>query len=225
MSRSAGSRTRRTCTTTSTRSTSQRSRTACRPERPPIRGSSRARASGYRPGGAGRILWFTRPRSCPSCRPIEVHSTASGDDREPWRPRPTLGGSDYTSPEVYEQERERIWWGDWVCVGRTEEVAERGRLHRPRHRRRIDLHRRNARTASCTAFYNVCSHRGTKFVDDIEGTGNVRKAFVCPYHAWTYDLTGRLIGTPNVKEDELFDRSAYPAAPRPRSTATRGSCS
>ena len=62
-------------------------------------------------------------------------------------------------------------------------------------------------------FYNVCSHRGTKFVDDIEGTGNVRKAFVCPYHAWTYDLAGRLIGTPNVKEDELFDRSAFPLHP------------
>ena len=62
---------------------------------------------------------------------------------------------------------------------------------------------------SCRAFYNVCSHRGTKFVDDIEGTGHVRKAFVCPYHAWTYDLDGRLIGTPNVKEDELFDRSAF----------------
>ena len=56
----------------------------------------------------------------------------------------------------------------------------------------------------------MCSHRGTKFVDDIEGTGHVRKAFVCPYHAWTYDLNGQLIGTPNVKEDELFDRSAYP---------------
>ena len=55
-------------------------------------------------------------------------------------------------------------------------------------------------------FYNVCSHRGTKFLDDDE-RGNRRKAFKCPYHAWTYDLDGRLIGTPNVKEDELFDRS------------------
>ena len=50
-------------------------------------------------------------------------------------------------------------------------------------------------------------------MDDIDGTGNVRKAFMCPYHAWTYDLNGRLIGTPNVKEDELFDRSAFPLHP------------
>ena len=38
----------------------------------------------------------------------------------------------------------------------------------------------------------------------------MRKAFVCPYHSWTYDLDGRLIGTPNVQEDELFDRGQYP---------------
>jgi Rieske 2Fe-2S family protein len=60
------------------------------------------------------------------------------------------------------------------------------------------------------AFYNVCSHRGTKFLDDIEGTASVRKAFKCPYHAWTFDLNGQLIGSPNVKEDEFFDRSEHP---------------
>ena len=43
-----------------------------------------------------------------------------------WKPRPTLSGSDYTSPEVWEEERERIWFGDWVCIGRAEEVADPG---------------------------------------------------------------------------------------------------
>ena len=43
-----------------------------------------------------------------------------------WKPRPTLSGSDYTSPEVWEEERERIWFGDWVCIGRAEEVANPG---------------------------------------------------------------------------------------------------
>jgi len=58
-------------------------------------------------------------------------------------------------------------------------------------------------------FYNVCSHRGTKFLDD-DACGNTRKAFKCPYHAWTYDLNGRLLGTPNVPETEFFDRTQYP---------------
>ena len=47
------------------------------------------------------------------------------DDKGPWRPRPTLEGADYTSRAVYDDEREKIWWGDWVCVGRNEEVQLR----------------------------------------------------------------------------------------------------
>ena len=142
------------------------------------------------------------------------HGTAPNvrDDRAPWKPRPTLGGADYTSWEVYQQERESIWWGDWVCAGRTEEVANSGDyIVRDIAGESIFIVRNAA--GELHAFYNVCSHRGTKFVDDIVGTGNVRKAFKCPYHAWTYDLNGRLIGTPNVKEDELFDRSAFPLHP------------
>ena len=92
------------------------------------------------------------------------------NDREPWRPRPTLGGDDYTSLEVYQQEREKIWWGDWVCAGRTEEVAGAGDYIVARHRRRIRPHHRE-QAGELHGFYNVCSHRGTKFVDDIEGRG------------------------------------------------------
>jgi glycine betaine catabolism A len=42
------------------------------------------------------------------------------------------------------------------------------------------------------------------------GTGNTKGAFVCPYHNWAYDLEGNLVGTPNVRADEEFDRDAYP---------------
>jgi Rieske 2Fe-2S family protein len=129
------------------------------------------------------------------------------DDRAPWRPRPTLGGADYTSLEVYDEEREKIWWGDWVCAGRSEDVANPGDYMTRDIAGESIFITRNAE-GQLRAFYNVCSHRGTKFVDD--GAGHARKAFVCPYHAWTYDLNGRLIGSPNVKEDEFFDRSAYP---------------
>ncbi len=126
-----------------------------------------------------------------------------------WKPRPTLSGSDYTSPEVWEEERERIWFGDWVCIGRAEEVANPGDyLVRDLAGESIFV-TRNA-DGELHGFYNVCSHRGTKFLDDEPATGNVRKAFVCPYHSWTYDLNGRLIGTPNVKENEHFDRGEYP---------------
>jgi phenylpropionate dioxygenase-like ring-hydroxylating dioxygenase large terminal subunit len=39
------------------------------------------------------------------------------------------------------------------------------------------------------AFLNVCRHRGAPVA---RGCGSGKKAFVCPYHAWTYDLEGRL---------------------------------
>ena len=36
------------------------------------------------------------------------------DDSPEWRPRPTLGSEDYASQEVWNQEKEHIWWGDWI---------------------------------------------------------------------------------------------------------------
>ena len=128
-----------------------------------------------------------------------------------WRPRPTLSGRDYTSAEVYEQEREKIWWGDWVCIGRAEEVEHPGDFVVKDVAGESVFVVRNTE-GRLNGFYNVCAHRGTKFLDD-EASGNVRKGFRCPYHAWVYDLDGTLIGTPNVKEDELFDRSDYPLHP------------
>ena len=141
-------------------------------------------------------------------RPPFAH--ARSDERD-WRPRPTLSGRDYTSPEVYEEEREKIWWGDWVCIGRVEEVEHPGDFVVKDVAGESVFVVRNTQD-QLNGFYNVCAHRGTKFLDD-GASGNVRKGFRCPYHAWVYDLDGTLIGTPNVKEDELFDRSAYPLHP------------
>lgn len=44
------------------------------------------------------------------------------------------------------------------------------------------------------AFLNVCRHRGAKLVAD--GAGRGRRAFACPYHAWTYGTDGSLRGVP-----------------------------
>lgn len=132
-------------------------------------------------------------------------------DERDWRPRPTLGGHEYTSHQVYDDERERIWWGDWVAIGRSEEVASAGDFVVKDLAGESIFLVRNA-GGELNGFYNVCAHRGTKFLDD-DAKGTVRKAFRCPYHAWTYDLDGRLIGTPNVREDEHFERERYPLHP------------
>jgi phenylpropionate dioxygenase-like ring-hydroxylating dioxygenase large terminal subunit len=132
-----------------------------------------------------------------------ARTTESSD----WTPRPTLAGTDYTSLEVYDQEREHVWWGDWVCVGRAEDVAKPGDyLVRDLAGESIFITRNEQ--GELRGFYNVCSHRGTRFVD--APGGSARKVFVCPYHSWSYDLDGCLVGSPNVKESEDFERASYP---------------
>src|SRR5205814_8681 len=51
------------------------------------------------------------------------------------------------------------------------------------------------RRGAARAFLNVCRHRGAKVA---HGCGNA-KAFSCPYHAWSYDLSGKLTFVPDER--------------------------
>ena len=62
------------------------------------------------------------------------------------------------------------------------------------------------------AFANVCRHRGAKLV---EGSGCGAAAFSCPYHGWTYDLDGRLIGLPDERNFPGVARADHRLAPVP----------
>ena len=53
------------------------------------------------------------------------------------------------------------------------------------------------------AFHNVCRHRAHEL---LRGEGRVR-LITCPYHAWTYDLGGRLVRAPNADRTPGFDPS------------------
>jgi phenylpropionate dioxygenase-like ring-hydroxylating dioxygenase large terminal subunit len=61
------------------------------------------------------------------------------------------------------------------------------------------------------AFANACRHRGTRLVDAPCAT----RAFVCPYHAWTYDLAGKLIHVPHDESFRGIDLDARGLAPLP----------
>lgn len=50
------------------------------------------------------------------------------------------------------------------------------------------------RGGALRGFHNACRHRGTRLCD----AAGAAKAFVCPYHGWTYDLTGALIHVPHA---------------------------
>lgn len=61
------------------------------------------------------------------------------------------------------------------------------------------------------AFLNVCRHRGAKLVWDKAGCG--KRAFTCPYHAWSYDLRGTLRGIPHEAGFAGLDRAQHNLVP------------
>jgi Rieske 2Fe-2S family protein len=118
----------------------------------------------------------------------------------------TLPGSSYTDPAFFAQEQEHIFETMWFCVARASELAKPGAF------RTVDVGRESilvtrARDNSIRAYFNVCRHRGAKLCT--EETGEVKRAFQCPYHAWTYDFDGKLIAAPNLTKMPDIDRDEY----------------
>lgn len=122
----------------------------------------------------------------------------------------TLPSSWYLEDKIFQLEREHIFMKEWFCVGRA--VDWEG----PGHSKTIDVMGESViilrnQEGAFRAFYNVCVHRGARICksDDDLGpdrlplTGGVIKGkhIMCPYHAWTYDLNGKLISAPNMTEE------------------------
>lgn len=101
----------------------------------------------------------------------------------------------YTSPELYAEEKERIWMRDWLCLGREEEIPNPGDYMASRVLDEPVVVLRNQQ-GEVNAFANVCGHRGAEVVT---GTGN-KRVLTCPFHGWTYDLNGKLKGAAHMPE-------------------------
>ncbi|GMG88360.1 aromatic ring-hydroxylating oxygenase subunit alpha [Biformimicrobium ophioploci] len=57
-----------------------------------------------------------------------------------------------------------------------------------------------AADGSLNAFVNICSHRGAPLTECASGQAKRGKMFSCPYHGWSYNLDGELVGIPFGKE-------------------------
>ncbi len=66
-----------------------------------------------------------------------------------------------------------------------------------------------AQDGAARAFRNACRHRGTQLAT---GSG-CAKAFVCPYHGWSYALDGRLLGVPHEDGFPDLDKELHGLAP------------
>jgi phenylpropionate dioxygenase-like ring-hydroxylating dioxygenase large terminal subunit len=108
----------------------------------------------------------------------------------------TLPWSWYRDPAVFEVERERIFRRSWQYVGRVDEVPESNSFAATRAGHIPVVLVRDAE-GTLRAFLNVCRHRGSLVC---EGSGR-RTTLQCPYHAWTYDLDGRLVAAPRASRE------------------------
>jgi glycine betaine catabolism A len=138
-----------------------------------------------------------------------VHLSSHDEPRAAWTPQPTLHGPDYTSAEVFDLERRRLFHSRWFAAVRAEAIAE------PRAYAVVDVAGESIIVlrddeGTVRAFFNVCRHRGSRLCD---GAGRLQKAIRCPYHAWAYTLDGRLAATPNVPAGEQLPRDRLGLVP------------
>jgi Rieske 2Fe-2S family protein len=119
----------------------------------------------------------------------------------------TLPAEYYVDGTFFSREMERLFAGMWVCAGRTEQVEKTGQFFL-RELLGESLVITRAPSGAVNAFYNVCRHRGTRLCTD--AAGSFAGSIQCPYHAWTYDLDGRLVGAPHMDEVPHFRKADYP---------------
>jgi len=118
-------------------------------------------------------------------------------------PTLSLAAKYYTDPEVFKLETSGLLARTWQFAGHASQLKETGDYFT------FDLAGESlfcikGRDGEIRTFYNVCQHRAHQLVS---GQGQTR-VVVCPYHAWTYELTGELRAGPNIKAVEGFDKSS-----------------
>ena len=122
--------------------------------------------------------------------------TATGLDALVARRRPghSLEAAFYNSPAVHDADLRLIFGRHWVFVASEPELPEPGDYVTVEIGRTSIVLVRDDDMA-VRAFHNVCRHRGAIIVRERRGfVGNL----VCPYHQWTYDLSGKLIHAENM---------------------------
>jgi phenylpropionate dioxygenase-like ring-hydroxylating dioxygenase large terminal subunit len=135
-------------------------------------------------------------------KPAEVIPEAPPPAAEPLSQPLTVAVEAYTSEEYARAERDKLWAKVWQQAGRVEEIPEVGNFITYDI---LDDSIIIVRTGPDTirAFYNVCAHRGRRLIDTPPGAKNAlgkRRLFVCGFHGWSYDLTGKCVSVPE-KDD------------------------
>ena len=119
---------------------------------------------------------------------IETKTTALAD--VPWRNDVSV----YTDLDLAAREQQVLFRRHPLLMGFASEWDEPGAFRTDDYAG-VPILIVRGRDGKLRAFLNVCRHRGAKVAQGGGTTGR----FVCPYHAWTYDLSGKVIGIPDER--------------------------
>ena len=99
----------------------------------------------------------------------------------------------YTDPQIFARELDRIFGAsDWLYLCLEAELPNPGDFKRAQLGNREVIAVRGT-DGAINVLVNRCAHRSMQICAAGRGTA---KEFVCPYHQWTYDLAGNLLGVP-----------------------------
>lgn len=123
------------------------------------------------------------------------------DAIENWKPGTSLPADLYNSKDAFDADLRWLMTSQWLLAGHVAQIPKAGDFFLFEIGGESLIVTRN-REGEVRALFNVCRHRGSRVCLEKEGS---KRIFTCPYHAWSYDLDGRLRGASSMSED--FDKS------------------
>lgn len=120
-----------------------------------------------------------------------------------------LPTTDYTDPERARREWEELFVGTPQCLGLSGDLPEPGSFL-TNDDLGIPILATRDQDGTFRAFVNSCRHRGALVETEARGT---KRRFACPFHAWTYDGTGALVGLPKADHFGAVDTACLGLRP------------
>ncbi|SEH63992.1 Ring hydroxylating alpha subunit (catalytic domain) [Halopenitus malekzadehii] len=102
----------------------------------------------------------------------------------------------YNDDRIHKFERQRIFGESWIFIGHESEIPDEGDYARRYIGQDPFIFIRDE-DGEINVLFDSCRHHGTKICDAEQGNTS---HFRCPYHGWTYDNSGDLIGVPQKHE-------------------------
>jgi len=133
---------------------------------------------------------------------LDALSELNANVSVPFEQAHAMPKSVYTSQAFNDRELDGIFSRDWLCAGRSSSLSKAGDYTTMEIAGEPVMVVRD-RDGRLRAQSNVCRHRMSTL---LEGSGNVG-SIVCPYHAWTYGLDGKLRGAPAMMHNEAFEKN------------------